>query len=209
MITNLSIDSPREIVPFTTADKIRAFQRLAPGWSYSNGEPVSQATVDIALALHQELAKHGFVETDAFPGLGGEVMLRVYATGKTIEFVVERSGTVSLFVESDAGDEAAPQYGLSPEQAIQKIEELKKAEWTSSECSIHFTTTPRSGDLFVWHSGTTGKVSLFSTSNAPLQPANIFVVTSHGSTAAFPELQRYFGSSPAHYYPTRRPSLAR
>ena len=76
-------------------DKIESYRDLPQGWHYGEGEAFSQDVIDRALALESQIRQYG-IETDAFPGLGGEVLLIAYQDNKTWDVCVEPNGTVTL-----------------------------------------------------------------------------------------------------------------
>ena len=80
-------------------NKIIDFKNLERGWCYGEGEPFNDAIINKALELHNEILEKDFIETDAFPGINGEVMLTAYYAEYYFEFTVNLDQSVSIFYE--------------------------------------------------------------------------------------------------------------
>src|SRR5580704_1477234 len=72
-----------------TKDKIRSFRNLPQGWNYGRGGPAAEQTVQIAQDYLWMFMTLGFVETDAFPGVDGEIMVTAYLGRHCVEVTVE------------------------------------------------------------------------------------------------------------------------
>ena len=84
-----------------TQEKIRSFSELPTGWHYGHGVAVSQGTVAISLLFESFIKLIGFPETDAFPGITGEVMVAGYSRTNHVQVTVEPDGTFRLAHEVD------------------------------------------------------------------------------------------------------------
>lgn len=104
--------------------KIQSFKELERGWSYGEGISIEQATLDNAIALNREAIRFGFLETDAFPGLNGEVMFTIYSDDHYLEFTLEAGGRVTFYHEKD-NEEVSYQEELSFQDAKEKIEQFR------------------------------------------------------------------------------------
>ncbi|MGE5446246.1 MAG: hypothetical protein ACM3SR_16895 [Ignavibacteriales bacterium] len=94
------------------------------------------------------------METDAFPGTNGEIMLTVYYHNYYLEFTIEPSRHITFYREMDRV-EISYQEGLSIENAKTKIMEFWNEIWKSSVYSISKNTTiDESVGLLASHSKT-------------------------------------------------------
>src|SRR5690242_11793093 len=75
-----------------TALKIASFSKLKEGWNFSSGVPFSRQVLDIAIEIDRCFQCYG-LETDAFPGLDGEVMVAAYSLPIAYEVVVNPNGS--------------------------------------------------------------------------------------------------------------------
>lgn len=103
-----------------TENKIRSFRELPDGWHYGEGVPATEVASDGAISLSREAARLAFFETDAFPGIHGEVMFTVYAGTHYLEFTFELNGSVAFLHERD-GEELDYQEDLSLSDAMVKM----------------------------------------------------------------------------------------
>ncbi len=77
-----------------TDRKLRAFADLPNGWYYGEGVPFGGAVLNMARTLSLGLA-----ETDAFPGLNGEVVVSVYFGEHYLEFTIDPDESIALDIE--------------------------------------------------------------------------------------------------------------
>ena len=119
---------PKVTASQITERKIRGFRELERGWHYGEGVPIEQSTLDNAIVLHQEAVRLGFLETDAFPGLNGEVMFTIYLDDHYLEFILEPNGNVTFYREK-SDEEISYQEGLSFQNAKEKIEQFRMEKW--------------------------------------------------------------------------------
>jgi len=85
----------------TTLEKILSFAHFKPGWSYGEGIGFAQNTLHKAIQLAKTAHTLGFQETDAFPGLNGEVMVTVYQGNEYWEFTLLPAETITFVYERD------------------------------------------------------------------------------------------------------------
>jgi hypothetical protein len=83
----------------TTVEKIPSFAHLAQGWSFGEGVVFRQSTLSKAIQLAKTAYTLGFYETDAFPGLNGEVMVTVYQGNEYWEFTLQPTETITFVYE--------------------------------------------------------------------------------------------------------------
>src|SRR5688572_19040410 len=120
MLTNDS----NTISPDVTEKKIQSFKKLENGWHYGEGGPLEQAVIDNAILLNKEAIRLGFYETDAFPGVNGEIMFTIYFGNQYLEFIIEPVGNVTFSYEEE-DEEVDYQEGLSFSDARMKIKEFR------------------------------------------------------------------------------------
>lgn len=137
-----------------TEARIRGFGDLEEGWHYGEGVPFDSAILDKAVALNSQAVGSGLPETAAFPGLNGEVMVTVCDSDHYLEFIIERSGTVTFTKE--VGDrELGHEERLTFEEAQARLRRHGMASWRQYDSSRWGTfITGGSAVLSVSHSRT-------------------------------------------------------
>lgn len=84
-----------------TFDLIDSFAKLPEGWNFGEGV----AACLISLQQSQDLLRFAFdlghKESDAFPGVGGEIQVCFYDEDDTLEITSEIDGTISITVEKN------------------------------------------------------------------------------------------------------------
>src|SRR5580700_10082908 len=85
----------------TTDTKLLDFADIENGWHFGEGVTISQKAIRDASRLHDTLLEFGFYETDAFPGLAGEVRVTAYCEAHYFEFTRERDGTWKYIEETN------------------------------------------------------------------------------------------------------------
>ncbi len=101
----------------TTIEKIQSFVQLQPGWSFGEGIGFAQNTLNKAIQLAKSAYTLGFHETDAFPGLNGEVMITVYQSCEYWEFTLQPTETIT-FVYEKGEETVVYEEGLPFEFAV-------------------------------------------------------------------------------------------
>ena len=137
----------------STANRIRSFEKLPQGWHYGEGCPPQREIIDAALELNNKARDSGFLETDAFPGIDGEIRVTVYQGPDYLEFTVESNGTIT-FVHESEDQELTCEEGLALEETKEKIEAFAEHLWGSSDLSTESISTESSGGFKVWLSET-------------------------------------------------------
>ncbi len=108
----------------TTVDKIFSFKQLDNGWCYGEGITITDEIIEKAIRLEARARLVGFSETDAFPGLNGEISVALYFQTHYFEFTFDVNGTV-VFVHED--NQITVMYdSLVFETALRKVESLRK-----------------------------------------------------------------------------------
>jgi hypothetical protein len=135
-------------------DKIQSFGRLPVGWHYGRGGPARPNIVRIAISYLWNFLTLGFGETDAFPGVGGEIMVTAYRGRHCIEITVELDKTFVVtheFNEEDRYHES----GLSEADAYTQLRTITTSiqrEACATSFSSISTITMITGqvDLTTW-----------------------------------------------------------
>lgn len=144
-------------VPVSTLDhpterKCRSFLKLPAGWHFGEGIPPSMDTISRVLSFHDE-AIPGFPLSDAFPGIGGEVMLAFYLKGHCLEFTFEPDGRL-FFVQEENGVGIEGPIEINRHDALNRIAALREKQWRSSVFSVQGTMTVTGAASPAWPSRT-------------------------------------------------------
>jgi hypothetical protein len=121
--------------------KLNEFRTLEAGWCYGEGvalkdSPLIDPGVQIATALIQA----GFVDTDAFPGIHGEVRVTAYKGDHYLEFTCEGPDRITFAYELEQ-NEIEFSEGISLKEAINKIKDYRKQIWPLSDFFLDSTMT--------------------------------------------------------------------
>jgi len=126
----------------STADKIRSFRQLPEGWHYGEGGPPAERTVTSALAICRAAHNYGFLRTDAFPGIGGEIRVTAYEGPQYLEFTVAPDLRITFVRELD-NVEVASEENLSLEQTESKLHQVAEQLWSLSDLLAQHTSIDR------------------------------------------------------------------
>ncbi len=107
----------------STVEKIESFRKFNDGWSFGEGVKFNAASLNKALQLVKTAHALSFQETDAFPGLNGEVMVTLYSGQDYWEFTIEPDESV-IFVYERGQETLAYEEGLPFEFAVSMITNL-------------------------------------------------------------------------------------
>ncbi len=184
-----------------TADKIRAFGSLSEGWHYGRGNASSENIIEECLRIHSRMIGVGFHETDAFPGIDGEVLLTAYHEYHYIDILVELDGCVTITHE--IGDTVVSRKGgLSEASCREELVKMAGDIWKPSASYTFDTSIIRGGALRVWHSRTRQKteVSRSLNKNAYFRQALAFANTSRHTIERPLVIPSFFGHSTQNYF---------
>ena len=123
-----------------TSDKIKQFSNLQSGWHYGEGIAPKPEIIDLALLLNRQARMACFTETDAFPGVYGEIQVTAYHKSIYFEFTIEPDKKITFVYERD-NSTIIYEEGLSLVQVLAKLD-FWGVKWISSESSIQNTMTP-------------------------------------------------------------------
>jgi hypothetical protein len=163
-----------------TAKKIASFCNLAVGWHYGDGGPVSQPTIAAAESILWTLVLEGISDTNAFPGINGEVMVTAYSDGHYIEAIVENDGSISLTHEFNDVEMFSKEHMLQAD-AMAKLRDILGEIWSTSASYTPNTSiiTLRKTVSRVWLSETHPTAAEHLLFNVPVltQPTLAFAAT--------------------------------
>ncbi len=160
-----------------THKKILGFKSLKKGWHFGEGIPPEESRLTQSIELNREAVNLGFLRTNAFPGVDGEIRVTVYHQKHYLEFTIETDDTVTYIHEVD-NQEIEYETGLSFEEAKGKIKAFREKEWNLSETSIGSILTLTCTDSSHSHLGPQATTEFLSSSNPArwnkvVQSANI------------------------------------
>jgi hypothetical protein len=124
-----------------TMRKIQSFEKLALGWNYGQGGPVDPTVIRGAITVLLKFSLAGLNDTDAFPGLNGEVMVTAYEGDHYLEAILENDGSIT--VTYDVNDvEKFSKERMGSESALSKLQEIAGEIWNMSDFYIKTFSTP-------------------------------------------------------------------
>jgi|WetSurMetagenome_2_1015567.scaffolds.fasta_scaffold118454_2 hypothetical protein len=130
--------------------KILSFINLPQGWHFGEGVPSSHEAAKYALSILY-LAQTCSFQTDAIPGLNGEIQVICYNEDDRLEFTIEPDNTITFIHERD-GQEISYYEGMNLRDTLIKLNEYRGRVCDLSESSIHPNISGTREDLAVWHS---------------------------------------------------------
>lgn len=133
-----------------TRVKILSFMDLPDGWHFDQGGPISLGTVSNALNV-LGLGDTLGLESNAFPGAGGEIAVAFYGRHEVFEVVVGPRGVETAFSEPLDGSEGADVTLTTYEEVYSRLLGLAE-EWHSHDLSVHFISTSRNTASRILHS---------------------------------------------------------
>lgn len=135
-----------------TNDKLRSFIRLGRGWYFGEGTNPGQSILSNAISL-ASLAQLCGWETDAFPGISGEVLVSIERGSEYYEIIFELNGSLTVVYEVD-GEEVNRTPDLSFDDVITKISENSVFQCAIYDSFLRTTGTPVRNDSYLWLSET-------------------------------------------------------
>jgi hypothetical protein len=143
----IEIDLPPKLAQeANTPAKIISFGELPVGWHYGEGTPAAPSAIDLAQDIYWILLSLGYKQTDAFPGIKGEVMITGYAGPRYVELIAETDSTISIELEF-SGKEIYSEERRSLEEAVATLEQFSQepepaeGQWSTSDSYIQSTST--------------------------------------------------------------------
>lgn len=178
-----------------TEKKIRDFGKLEQGWYFGEGVPPTPERIKQAIALHGAALGLGYFETDAFPGISGEVRVTIYRGKTYLEFTFESDESVT-FVHEEGGEEVEYTSNLTHDQAFSKLLDSQARLWATSASYTPGTMTAGSEDSKALRSKIPQVVaSPHSTENVRFRKAEPYVLICAPITQVRQVIPRSFGTS--------------
>jgi len=177
--------------------KIRSFADLPVGWRYGSGGPLSDNMIERALHWHDFIKACGLVDTDAFAGANGEILLAADWREHYLEAILEIDGTVSLAYDvSDIQQRYLPH--LEDMKAQEAVKEIAGNIWNASDYFTRMIFTSARIDLPASHFEIHPIMEVYQSSaqNALPPQAPTFVPIQGNITPASRENLQYFGGLP-------------
>jgi hypothetical protein len=139
------------LIANNTDEKILDFADIETGWHFGEGTPFSAQAIRDAAKLHDTLLLSGFYETDAFPGLAGEVRVTAYFLNQYFEFTREAKGDWSYIFELD-GEVEEERESLTLPEVQEIVKSASEKIWNTSATFQEGIGTQSASDFKVWHS---------------------------------------------------------
>jgi len=116
-----------------TEKKLEKLLSLEPGWYFGDGAAPSEEVYQLAFGIHDSMLGLGFLKTDAFPGVDGEIVLMLSAVDGDVdlEFTIKPDLLVSFAYMVD-GNTVIYQEGLSRE----RIEFILRKFWAEQKWNL-------------------------------------------------------------------------
>jgi hypothetical protein len=121
--------------------KVDSFSNLSNGWHYGQGVPPLTQVIDKAKKLNDLALRIGFKETNAFPGIDGEVQITAYFKNLYLEFTIPSDGLITYVYERDHQEIEYEQ--ITYDEAITKIKSFRGLIWALSELLVRSTSIPK------------------------------------------------------------------
>jgi hypothetical protein len=121
--------------------KVDSFSNLPDGWHYGQGVPPFAQVIDKAKKLNKLALSIGFKETNAFPGIEGEIQLTAYFRNLYLEFTISSDELITYVYECDNQEIEYKQ--ITYDEAITKIRSFRGIIWALSELLVRSTSIPK------------------------------------------------------------------
>lgn len=138
---------------YTPPKKILDFKDLPEGWHYGEGFPITEKVIKKAITIDKEAFNNCFFETDAFPGINGEIMVTIYYRDYCLEFTIENNGSVT-YIREHNDKEVSYEENITFSEALNRIKTFKEEIWNSSKFLTEYIGTKGENGLEVWLSET-------------------------------------------------------
>ena len=142
--------APDVVASDPTTHKLYSFAQFPHGWHFGGGAPLGLLAVNHAQTINRVALANGW-QTDAFPGVSGEIMLTVENAEHYYEIVIEANGTLTL-VEEVNGEEVQRREILLPD-VIETISPNSSSCATFVLFTLHTGSSPKTVSQ-VWLSKT-------------------------------------------------------
>ena len=153
------------ILPSEVEKKISSFANLPIGWDYGSGGPIPEDAIETALAWNRFMQSRGLLETDAFPGGDGEVVIAAGYGDHYFEIIVEPDFTISLAYDC-ANKQMLYRSKLGSADAQREFLELMGQinPWNTFAYSTPANSIGSGTGLLAQHSGTLQPTDIYPSS---------------------------------------------
>ena len=118
-----------------TIQKVSEFAELREGWYFGEGVLPSQQRIGQAIAFLEYANFGGLERANAFPGIRGQIEVRLYNANRVLEITIEPDDSITI-AEDRNREQLSLEENLSKSDAYQRLEEFSQRIWDSSG---HFT----------------------------------------------------------------------
>jgi len=132
-----------------TTSKIRGFLNYPENWCYGSGLKFTSSVIDLVVKLNTLAVESGYLTTDAFPGIEGDIKFTIYHENICLEFNVNLDLSIDYILE--VGGEEEQNISLSIDDAENIITTFAEDLWSRG----YYTptgTTGQEGNSWTFHS---------------------------------------------------------
>ena len=122
-------------------NKVNGFRKLTRGWHYGEGFAPDDNTINNAIDLLKIASSYGLQDSDAFPGIEGDILILLYSNNDILEFSFECSGEIDYIRQKDKTTIDEREH-LDIKNAVQVIRNFRKESWKLSDYSPLDTSIP-------------------------------------------------------------------
>jgi len=126
-LTNKSSDiqiSQDSLENFTTREKIRSFARYKDKWSFGEGVSFNNNAIESAINFYEKVMDSAYYRNDAFPGLEGEIIVKIYEDDDIGEFCIKPNSLID-FVHECQDEDIAHESDMDINTAISKMKKFR------------------------------------------------------------------------------------
>ena len=183
-------------IDYSPPAKLQSFRELEVGWRFGEGIPTPSNIYNLAIQIDSYIFDKDLFETDYFPGIDGEVSIKIYEENHIFEFTVEVDCSITFVHESNK-EETEYLEDLTLNEALSKVDNINIIICESlSDYYIQETGLKRKDDLIAPHLNLlqTGEYPWW-TKIAPVNVTSAYVSMPENSTQPLPENLQYIGKS--------------
>lgn len=183
-----------------TEEKIRSFLNKPVGWHYNAGKPPVPERISVAVSYLRVLHALGLYETDAFPGVDGEIMVTAYNKKAYYETSFELNGNANFVFRYSDEDRIDEENVSVPRMIAHLLEAIQQAEQEECSTFVLFTQNTtiqeqKSSKTMLSRTAQMGAVPQSLKKAAPQRMANPYVLTSNNTIQTSQVIPPFFGSS--------------
>jgi hypothetical protein len=156
--------------------KIKSLSKLSDGWNYGEGTKFSSKRITDAEKIDNLLVQLFASPTDAFPGLGGQIMVTAYKDDFYIEYTLHDDHNFSVRANK-AGTTICGANYVDQAKALSKLAWLAGQIWNTSGSSTQGSTT-----IGIVIESTGSRLAVLPM--GALQSSTVNALTQHGAIGA-------------------------